>query len=637
MNNSDPAIALPEDQCILAENVEWIDSMLGERRKGTSAITLPAGLSARDRITFLYRHLPTSDETAAELWALGVSGTTTAVLAKKTTSWTTITIGDTATLTGFTQYRWQAVSIHGKLFLAYDSDQDRIHIFDTRTSTTALRRVGLKAPTAAPTGADSGGAGTYASTRYFRVRYTIQVAGETILRSEPSSVLTHTPGGANASVTITKPSTVSENETHWELEASTDNATFYRIATTAVGTATYVDSTVFATGYSSGTLSEDTGDYTLIPSARYLTADDDRLIWAGSWEDDDLAARVGWTPVFGADGVGNDERFETDTDPFKDLDTYEGGPITGLSEPMFGGIWVFKQHAIYKLTRTGLRTNAYDSDKYTDSLGAVHGSVLSGLDEAGAPCIYFLDHEQGPCRIGEGGIKRCGEDIRTTWSTLSVDGNAVVCSSLYYPIKKQVYWNIAVSSGNTPTKRLVLHVDKSRPYADGVRRGWAIWTGNIAKALTMCLFADNIETNAARSLKLVPFIGLEGLSLVHLCDTGTTDNSVAYTATIRTKPYWLKSILQKFLVHAAGLIAKAVASSQVTLKCIRDFEAETTTTITDISLAAAGTETNIIKILDELEGSEMSVVQFEFTDPTTVSAQWQLNQLVVNEEPGQKF
>ena len=636
MNDTDASIILPDDQVVLAQNVEFFDSMLGERRKGTSAVTLSGDISARDRVTFLFRHLPTSDPTAAELWALGVTGTSSAALVKKTTSWSTITISDTPTLTGFSQYRWQAVSLHGKLFLAYDSDQDRLHVYDTRTSTTALRRVGLKGPTAAPTGADDG-SGSYASTRYFRVRFTRQVSGDTILRSEPSAVLTFSPSGSGSGVVITKPATVSEGETHWELEASTDNANFYRIATTLVGTTTYTDTTAFAAGYTSGTLSEDVGDYVLIPSPRYLIADDDRLVWAGSWEDDDIAARVGWTPVGGADGVGNDERFETDTDPYKDLDTYDGGPITGLSEPMFGGIWVFKRQAIYKLTRTGLRTNAYDKDKYTDSLGAIHGSVVSGSDESGSPCIYFLDPQQGPCRISIGGIKRCGEDIRATWSTLSVDANAVACSSLYYPAKKQVYWNIAVSGGNTPTKRLVLHVDKSRPFSDGIRKGWAVWTGNIAKALTMCLYSDNIETNGARSLKLVPFIGLEGLGLVHLCDTGTTDNSVAYTATIRTKPYWLRSILQKFMVHAAGLIAKAVASSQITLKCLRDFEAETTTTITDISLAASGTETNVIKFLDELEGSEMHVAQFEFTDPTTVSAQWVLNQLVVNEDLGQKL
>jgi hypothetical protein len=635
MNNTDPSIFLTDEQVVLAENVEFIDSMLGERRLGTSAITLPSDISARDRVTFLFRHLPSSNESEAELWVLGVSDAGTVVLAKKTTAWTTITVGDAPTTTGNSPYRWQAVSVHGKLFIAYNSSVDRLHVFDTRTSTTALRKVGLGQP-AAPTAADNG-VGTYASTRYFRVRFEIQSGGTAILRSEPSATLTFTPSGTGSGARITKPASISENETHWVIEASTDDTNYYVLTTLAVGTTTYDDTTVFATGYSSGDLSEDIGDYALIPSARYLTADDDRLIWAGSWESDSLAARVGWTPVFGADGVGNDERFETDTDPFKDLDTYEGGPITGLSEPMFGGIWVFKQHAIYKLTRTGLRSNAYDSDKYTDSLGAIHGSVVSGLDETGSPCIYFLDHEQGPCRIGVGGIKRCGEDLRKTWELLNMDATSVACSSLYYPSKKQVYWNIAVSAGNTPTKRLVLHVDKSRPYADGVRQGWTLWTGNIAKALTMCLFSENIESNTTRSLRLVPFIGLEGLGLVHRCDTGNTDNSVAYTATITTKPYWLKTVLQRFIVHASMLVAKAIASSAVTLKVLRNFNTDTSATVSDVSLAASGTETDVIKYLDNFKGNELSVVQFQFTDPTTVSAQWQLNQLVIREEPTQKL
>ena len=150
MNNSDPAIMLPEDQTILSQNIELFDSMLGERRLGTSAITLPADISARDRVTFAYRHLPSSLESGAELWLLGVTGTTTAVLSKKTTTWATITISDTPTLTGVSQYRWQGVSIHGKLFLAYDTGTDRLHVFDPTISTTALRRVGLDNP-AAPT------------------------------------------------------------------------------------------------------------------------------------------------------------------------------------------------------------------------------------------------------------------------------------------------------------------------------------------------------------------------------------------------------------------------------------------------------------------------------------------------------
>ena len=629
MNNTDPAIGLPEDQCVLAQNVEFVDSMLGERRKGTSAITLPADISARDRVTFVYRHLPTDDETAAELWVLGAS-TLTAVLSRKTTTWATVTISDTPTLTGFSPYRWQAVTLHGKMFLFYKSNVDRSHVVD---STGAMRRTGLAEP-AAPTGANTG-VGTFSGTRYYRVRFTVQSGGTTLLRSEPSDALTFAPSGTGTGVIVTKPATISEGETHWELEASFDNANFYILATTVVGTTTVTDSTAYTTGYAGVyTLSEDVGDYALIPSARYATTDEDRLVWAGSWESAAYASRVGWTPVYGASGVGNDERFETDTDPFKDLDTYEGGPITGLSSPVLGAIWVFKSKAIFRLTRTDNRANAYRARKFSSKVGAIHGSVVTGVDATGSPCVYFIDPDVGPCRIGQTGIKRCGEDIRKTWETLNVDATQVVASSLFFPTNKQVWWTIAVDSGTAPTKMLVLHTQHSREYADGVRKGWALWTGNIAKALSMCLFADNIEDNAARSLTLVPFIGLEGLSLVHRCHTGTADNSVAYTATITTKPYWLGSLLQHFEVRVAALCAKAVTSAAITVKCMRDFAAETTATVSDVDLADA-TATDVIEWIDNLQGSEMKVGQFQFTDVTTPLARWELNRFDVNEEPGQ--
>ena len=634
MNNTDPAIGLPDDQCVNATNVEFVDSMLGERRRGTSALTLPAFLSGKDRITFSHRHLPTDDETAAELVLLGVTGTTTAALGRKTSSWQSeVTISDTPTLTGFSQYRWAALTLHGKCFLAYDSNVDRLHVLEGGT----MRRVGLAEPAAAPSVADTAVAGTFSGDRFYRVRFTVQSGGVTLLRSEPSAYNAFTPNGAFTGAIITKPTTISEGETHWEIEASfVVDGDYYVIATVAVGTTTYTDTTAYTTGYAGNfTLSEDVGDYALIPSAKYLVADEDRLIWAGSWASATYASRVGWTPVYQASGVGNDERFETDTDPFKDLDTYEGGPITGLSAPALGSIWVFKSKAIFRLTRTNNRASAYKAAKFTNKVGAIHGSVVTGVDATGAPCVYFIDPEVGPCRIGQAGITRCGEDIRKTWETLNVDATQVVCASLFFPTTKQVWWSIAVDSGNTPTKMLVLHTQHSRDFADGTRRGWALWTGNIAKALTMCLFADNIEDNTARSLTLVPVIGLEGLSLAHRCHTGYTDNSVAYAADITTKPYWLRSLLQRFQVRAAALCAKAVTSAQITVKCLRDFSAETTATVSDVSLAASGTETDVIKFLDDLKGSEMRVAQFSFVDVTSPAARWELNRVDVQEETEQ--
>ena len=627
MNNSDPAIALDNDQSVLAQNVEFIDSMLGERRRGSDAIDLTSSnVGSRDQITFLYRHLPTADETAAELWAVGLTGTATLSVSRKTTAWTNPTVSDTPLLTGFAPFQWAAQSLHGKLFFAYDSNVDRLHVWDG----TSMRRVGLTEP-AAPTGANDGGVGTFAGTRYYRVRYTVQASSVTILRSEPSDVLTFSPNGNDTGVVVTKPTTISEGETHWELEASTDNVNFFRIATTAVGTGTSTDTTDFNTGYAAaGTLSEDVGDYALIPSGRYLVADEDRLIIAGSWEDTAQGSRVRWTPVFGASGVGNDERLETDTDPFIDLDGFDGGAITGMSTPMMGSIFVFKQNHIYKLVRSGRRRQAYDAILYTDKRGAVHGSVTEGLDNAGRPCIYFLDPGVGPCRLGVGGIRSCGADIRATFETVNLDATKVVSASVYYPRKRQVHWWIATASSNVPDTHMVLQTNETRDVEDGeTRRGWALWTGPSAGALTACLFADNIDAGIARSRDLAPFIGIVGAGLIHRCDTGDDDNGTEYVSKITTKPYTVRGILHKFGVMSAMLLAKAVTGASLDLVLTRDFGLETKT-LSGIAFTATVSETQVMKLIDDIGFSELQTLQFTFQDVSTPGTRWELNAMQVS-------
>jgi hypothetical protein len=631
-NNTDPAIAIPEDQCVAATNVEFVESMLGERRRGTDAITLPSFLSARDRITFIFRHLPSADETGAQLWALGVTGTASANLGYKTTAWTEVTISDTPTLTGFSQYRWQAVILrNGKILFAYDSNVDRLHVWDG----TTMRRAGMAEPSAAPTAAESGGVGTLAGTRYGRIRELL-VSGTTVIKSEPSDALTFALTGTTAAITWTKPALTNTTATHWEIELSTDNANFYVMSRIAIGTSTYTDTATFSAGYTSGTLSEDTGDYALQWSARFLTVDQDRPMWAGSWESEDFASTVGWSPVYGADGDGNDERMETDTDPTLTLDAGKYGRITGLSAPCMGAIWVTKQHAVYKLTRTGQRTAAYEADLFSDAIGAIDGSLISGVDEVGQPCLYAIDFEQGPYRVGVGGIKRSGEDLRATWQTLNINATAVVTSACYYPKKKQAIWNLSTGSSNTPDTTIVLHVDKSRSFADGVRKGWSIWTGNRAKALSMCLYASNIDDDAARNLNLVPYIGLEGLGLIHRCDTGVDDNGVAYAATITTRPYTMKSIQHQFEVRSAALLGKATTGAAVDVTCVRDFGLEDTVTVSDVSFTATASETDVIASLDNFKGAEMHVGQFEFSDVDNPTAQWQLNRFDVTGTDGQK-
>lgn len=633
MNNSDPPIALAEDQCVLAENVEWVTSMLGERRKGSTAVTISgSGISGMDRVAFLHRHLPTTDETAAQLWALGVTGTASSALVYKDTAWHTVSPFDAFTLTGGYQYQHRAVTLHGNLFHAYKSGSDRLHVWDGTTH----RRVGLAEP-AAPTSAETGTGGTYTGTRYGRVRYTV-MSGTTVLRrSEPSDALTVTPSGTKTGTVFTKPATISENETHWELELSLDNANFYRVAQTLVATTTVTDTVAYTSGYanvSGAVLSEDVGDYTVIGSVKYLTVDEDRLMWGSSYEDSTKASTVGWSPVGNADGVGNDERMESDTDPELTLDARQGGDLTGLSAPIAGAIFAFKTERIFKLVRRGQRSRAYEAIPITSQRGAIDGSVVAGVDQGGNPCLYFLDPQVGPCRMGRQGLQWAGGDIWETWKTVNINATSVVCRAVFYPENRQVHWWVATTTGNVPDTRLVLHTNHTRDTEDGCRRGWALWTGPSAGALAVCMFAENIDDGTARSLVLRPFIGLEGHGLIQRTDTGSDDNGTAYAADLVTKPYAPASILNQFEVRAVSVLAKAVTSATVDVTLTRDFGLETTSS-TGVLFTPTATETHVIKKLDDLSFSELTTVQVEFVDPATPGTRWELDQCALAGVPGQ--
>ena len=627
VNNTDPAIALAPDQCTDLANIEWIASTLGERRRGTTPIDLTAsGLTAESQIPWAFRHLPTNDETQAELWAWAATGTATSTLARKDTSWHGVAVSDAIDLASLTQWQISAVSLHGKLFLAYNSAVNRLHVWDG----TTLRRVGLPGPGNAPTAANAGG-GTLTGTRYYRVRWTVQSAGVTLRRSEPSTVLTFAPSGAGASITVTRPTDDSEGATHWELEASTDNSNFYRVATTVIGTTTYSDSAPYVPGYAAFPLSPDLLDYALLGSARYLLVDEDRLVTLGNYEDPTLDSRVTWTPVNGDPGSGNDERVETDTDPFLDLDGFEGGRLVGGGGPVNGCLYAFKRSHIYRLVRTGNREAAYQAITMTKSRGALEGSITPGLDEAGRPALYFWDPQVGPCRMGADGLQWLGADIYTTTKTVNLNATTLVCRTLYYPQARQVHFWLATGSANIPNLRLVLHTDLTTPDNQGnVRRGWSIWTGNAAAALAACLFADNVDAGVARNFTLRPVTAVaNGL---HRGDTGTDDSGTAFAAYMVSRPYTPASILNRFGVMAAALLAKAAAGVSVSVTGTRDFGVETLARTVPLDPAAA--ETLVIKPLDSFSFAELKALQITLAD-TGTPGRWELYQLALKPRPEQ--
>lgn len=633
MNNTDPANSLPPDQCTLARDVEFFESLLGERRKGHAAISLTSsGLTSRDAVTFLYRHTPSEDETATELWAMAVtlaSGATS--VARKTTSWASVSPTDTITATGTYAYAMAAQSLHGKLFTAYKSAEDRLHVWDG----TTWRRSGLAAPSAAPTAANAG-VGSLAGTRYYRVRVA-EVSGSTVVRrSEPTTALTFAPSGTGASVTVTRPTMPGEGETHWEIEASLDNANFYRLSRIAIATTTYSDTVAFNTGYAaSGTLSEDIGEYTLWPSVRYLTTDDDRLIGAGSFENAALGSEVIWSPVTNDPGAGNDERWPQTTTNRLTLDGRSGGMITGISRPIYGFIYVTKYGAVYRMVRTGNRTRAYEAFRINDTFGALPGSLIEAVDQAGNSCLYALDSTVGPIRINTNGVRRAGRDIHSTWETVNINAD-VPCRAVFYADKQQVHWWVATNGASAPNAKIVLQVNETRETDDGVRRGWVIHTVPSGTTVyTACMYAANIDAGTARSLALQPLIGTNVAgALVQQGDTTDADNGTAYSALITARPIISGGLLNEFGVMSAAILAEPATGVEVRVTATRDYGLSPAVTV-DVALDPVGSETAVIRALDDLSMAELKALAISFGDVDTPAGQWHVNGFAMRATSGQ--
>lgn len=599
VNLSDPPAFLREDQCVEALNVDFSEATVGATARGAVRIQPP---SSSGNTICLFRHLPTSDQTASELFTV-INNAGTAAGFYRTTVWNSITWGDAPNLTTG-PYGVRCQTLHGKLFLAYPSAVDRLHVRDAGTGT--VRRAGLAAP-AAPAVANTG-SGSYAAViRYYRVRYTVQSGGVTLRRSEPSPVQSFTPSGTGTAARVTKPAAVSEGETHWELEASSDNVNFYRIATTVVGTTT-VDDSAAVTSYAENPLSEDIGDYALLWSPKYLSADEDRLLIAGSWDQAALRSRVAWTPVYQAPGAGNDERLELDTDPYLDLDGYEGGELTGLSKALNGYVYAFKSSHIYRLVRTNNRARSYEAILVTKSTGALSDSLVSAFDAQGNPAQYFWDPILGPQRIGASGVEDCGRDIRPIVSRVNINAARPV-HGMYYPDRDQVHYWVALDGASTPNYKLVFQIRDGRRSEEGVRGGWVPHDRASSTALCAALYAANVDTAAARSLSLLPVLGLPSSSTPKLLqgDVGTTDDGVLVLGSAVGKAHSPSGLLRQIGVMAATVVGPAETGRVTTVDLIRDYGRQTASE--DVDLSPLSGQSHAIVPLDNARLSELRTVQ----------------------------
>ncbi len=400
------SLNMPPGMVQRAVNVDFADGVVMRPRKGFS--TFPSTGTPPAGITWLFsQRAPTP-----VLWAF-TDLATNAYRYTTSGGWSAHALSDTVTNPG----KHHAVAYNGKVFLAYDSNVNRLHVYDTAGT---IRRVGIGL-VAAPTAANGGGAGV-AVIRYYKVQQAILSGSTVIASSELSAAVSFTPG-ANG-VTVTKPTTI-DSATHWRVFGSADGITYYALnAYTVVATTTLLDNTTPASYNTlTGTVAPIAGLYVPPPSAKFLATDGTRLIMAGAWETSASAGettptprRVWFTRPIGATDAGDDEAITQTADSRYHLDINDpaGGEITGLAST--GGlVYVFTAESMWRLVPTGATDTPYRAEQISGSVGAVsqYAVCLGGVDAAGATddAVYFVSQFAGFYRYTPSrGVEWLGKD-----------------------------------------------------------------------------------------------------------------------------------------------------------------------------------------------------------------------------------
>ena len=326
-----------------------------------------------------------------ELWGAANNAGTAALARRTGGNWATVSFSDTVNVSNL-RYM-QSASLTHKFFIAYDSNVNRLHVWDG----TSLRRVGFSQASGV-TAATMGGSGN-TWNRWYRKRLAeLDGDGNVIRVSEPSEAPVNVSITDDAGVTITRGTVNSEGETHWIAEAAEDESgepgTFFQIATVLLANTTTNDTFADLTAFDISPL---IGEYVPPPSAKYILSDTNRLLLAGAWELTGAADqtepkqnRVWFTPVLGSTDEGDDERIPNTVDQQNWVDVGNEGPITGLAGPLYGDIYVFKADSVFKLTPTGDFVTPYRVIQVSSGIGAVdQRTVCVGELGNGTPSIFF--------------------------------------------------------------------------------------------------------------------------------------------------------------------------------------------------------------------------------------------------------
>jgi len=625
-NGTDPPLMLREPtesfqgsaktgtgEVVAAYNVDWYNATFAHKRHGASLQSIGSPLVGN--ISFLGRHVPSTDETVAELWMADDSSPP--VVAHLVPGPNIVAVSMKDPVTGG-PWDLMGASIHGKYMLAYDSGVPRLHCWDG----TSVRRTGLHGPADPFTITDSG-SGTYPPQfRAYRWRVITKSGSVVVRRSEYNFGQGIFPSGTGSGVTITTPAPPNEGETDWELEGSPDGINYFLIQTLPLATVSYTDTT--APGqYSTFPLSPTTGTYALQKSYRYIAIDQNRVLGWGSFTPTDPQHRLEFSAAGGSSNITDEERVPLAN--YIDLDEADSGPPTGLIGPVFGAFYVFKYRQVWKLVATGNVNQPYSVYPISKVIGALNQqSIRLAEDASGNPAIYFLS-TRGPYRLGLQGLEYLGHQIEDLWLGPTQRMNLaapIPAHAVYHSDVRQVWFWFAVGNQTEPSLKVMFDV---------VRSSWALHQGASTRARCSAMYANTWGATMSRDLK--PYVGSNDLPAspkVLKCDdqTVTGDASEAYRAYVLTKPYLLGGLGAYCTVGQGMLVAESASGVELQLSLVRDFGKETR--VSYCNLTPEGAETRVQKLFDAAALGSAWAMQITLGDQAAIANRWRVDAMTIN-------
>ena len=635
-NGSDPPFKIIDGQCREALNIDFYKSSLGRKRSGSAAVSQTGGTAFTGPINALAVFEVDEDKGNDELFAVDSAATEVVKRLAGGTTWANVTLldafTDNASARGFI-----GTSFNGKLFCAYNTSVNRLHVYDPADA--SIRRVGLEKPTNSGTTPSNTGSGSLSATiRYYKQAWLVKSGSDKLRRSELTSAVGFTPSGSGTGVVVTMStaSSPAEGETHWELYASADDNTYFLHSTTAVATTTVTDTTE-PSAYS-GDAPPLVGTNVPPPSAKYIIADDARIIMAGAYETSagyasaPLNNRVWWTSLLNTNNVGDDERVADISGVVSNYIDVEA-PITGLGGPMLGSFYAFSYRNMWKFVSTGNSVAPYLRINLGDQGCIDHRTIVLAEDEAGNPALYWLS-PGGPRYLGIKGSATLVDDILDHWETINLEATSRVAHGEYYSDKHQIWWWIATGDSNTPNVKLVYDTRLGKMVKNGViRGGWSVHDGVSAAAMSSVSFSSTLGSSMSGLQK--PYVSTSTGAVILKCDTGTNDNSTnfqAYVNTHEVNPAGLGRTTQ--ITEDPYIYAESSAGVTLQLTVDRDFGVETFTSTA--SIAAGASETRVRVKLEGTHGADAETMSFRVGDAAAASNGWNLDALVVPVSTGSR-